>query len=62
MYAMSREERYELGLKGAKHVEENYNFKDFGEKWVNLMVKIHEHHGSWETRKNYNGITFKEVA
>lgn len=62
MYAMSREERYELGLKGAKHVEENYNFKDFGEKWVNLMVKIHEQHGSWETRKNYNGITFKEVA
>lgn len=62
MYALSREERYELGLKGAKHVEENYNFKDFGEKWVNLMVKIHEQHGSWETRKNYNGITFKEVA
>ena len=62
MYAMTKEQRHELGLKGAKHVEKNYNFKDFGEKWVNLMVKIHEQHGSWETRKNYNGITFKEVA
>jgi len=62
MYALSTEERYELGLKGAKHVEQNYNFKTFGQKWVNLMLKIHEEHGSWETRKGYNGITFKEVA
>ena len=62
MYALSTEERYELGLKGAKDVEENYNFKTFGQKWVNLMLKIHEEHGSWETRKGYNGITFKEVA
>lgn len=62
MYALSSEERHELGLKGAKHVENNYNFKQFGEKWVNLMSKIHEQHGSWETRKGHNGIVFKEVA
>jgi glycosyltransferase involved in cell wall biosynthesis len=62
MYALSREDRHELGMKGAKHVENNYNFEQFGKKWVNLMSKIHEEHGSWETRKGYNGITFKEVA
>ena len=62
MYALSSEDRHELGLKGAKHVENNYNFKQFGEKWVNLMSKIHEQHGSWETRKGHNGIVFKEVA
>ena len=62
MYCMSKEDRYELGMKGAKHVQQNYNFEKFGEKWVNLMLKIHEEHGSWETRKGYNGITFKEVA
>jgi len=62
MYALSSEERHELGLKGAKHVENNYNFNQFGEKWVNLMSKIHEQHGSWETRKGHNGIVFKEVA
>lgn len=62
MYALSPEERHDLGLKGAAHVEENYNFENFKEKWVNLMLKIHEQHGSWETRKNYNGITFKEIA
>jgi glycosyltransferase involved in cell wall biosynthesis len=62
MYALSPEGRHELGMKGAKHVQENYNFEQFGEKWVNLMLKVHEEHGSWETRKGYNGITFKEVA
>mgnify|MGYP001360250047 CR=1 FL=1 len=62
MYALSKEERYELGMKGAKHVQENYNFEKFGEKWVDLMLKIHEKHGSWETRKGHSGITFKEVA
>ena len=62
MYALTAEERHELGTKGAKHVQQNYNFEQFGEKWVNLMLKIHEQHGSWETRKSYDGITFKEVA
>jgi hypothetical protein len=62
MYVLSKEERYEMGMNGARHVEENYNFENFGEKWVNLMLKIHEEHGSWETRKNYNGITFKEIS
>jgi len=62
MYALSSEERHDLGLKGAKHIENNYNFKQFGERWVNLMSKIHEEHGSWETRKDHSGIVFKEVA
>jgi len=26
------------------------------------MLKIHEEEGSWETRRNYNGIRFLEVA
>ena len=25
------------------------------------MLKVHEECGSWETRKGYNGITFKEI-
>jgi glycosyltransferase involved in cell wall biosynthesis len=62
MYVLSKEERYEMGMNGARHVEENYNFENFGKKWVNLMLEIHEEHGSWETRKNYNGITFKEIS
>ena len=62
MYALSPEDRHELGLKGAKHVQENYNFENFKQKWVDLMLKVHEEHGSWETRTCHDGITFKEVA
>jgi glycosyltransferase involved in cell wall biosynthesis len=62
IYDGGEEYRQELGRRGREHVEANYNFKDFNERWVNTMLKIHEECGSWETRKNYNGITFKEVA
>ena len=62
MYDGGAEYRRELGQRGREHVEANYNFTDFNERWVNTMLKIHEENGSWETRKNHNGITFKEVA
>ena len=62
MYALSKEDRHELGLKGSEHVKNNYNFENFNQRWVNLMRKIHNEEGSWDTRKGYDGITFKEVA
>ena len=62
MYDMGIDARLEMGLKGRQHVLENYNFENYGSTWADLMLKIHEDEGSWETRKNYNGITFKEVA
>ncbi len=62
MYDMGLDGRLELGLKGARYVRKNYNFDDFNKSWVDLMMKIHEEQGSWETRKNYSGIRFKEVA
>ena len=62
MYDMGEEERERLGKLGRVHVLKNYNFNNFKETWVNLMTEIADTHGSWETRKNYNGITFKEIA
>lgn len=62
MYTFDDATRREMGANGAKHVQTNYNFKDYGEKWVKLMLEIAEREGSWETRREYNGITFKEVA
>jgi glycosyltransferase involved in cell wall biosynthesis len=62
MYALSKEDRHELGLKGSEHVKNNYNFENFNQRWVNLMLKVHNEEGSWDTRKGYDGITFKEVA
>jgi len=60
--AIGRHGRREMGERGRQHVIKNYNFKSFGETWIDVMTKIHEEEGSWETRKNYNGIRFKEVA
>jgi len=62
MYNMSKEERDELGRKGAEHVKKNYNFKDFNKKWIELMDSIHERYGSWDTRKSYKSWEMKEIA
>ena len=61
MYDLGIDGRLEMGLKGAQHVQTNYNFNDFGQKWVDLMLEVHESQGSWDSR-NHNTITFKEVA
>ena len=53
MYDMSKEEREKLGALGAEYVRKNYNFEQFNERWINLMLKVHEEQGSWENRKNY---------
>ena len=62
IYHMSSEARREMGMKGHKHIEKNYNFEDFKQKWISLMDSVVEKNGSWENRKNYNGIYFGEVA
>ena len=62
IYSLSNEQRREVGLLGRKHVETNYNFENFAQTWVDVMTKIHEECGSWENRKNYDGIHFEEVA
>jgi len=62
MYDGGEEFRKELGENGRKHVLGNYNFDTFSKSWVDFMLRVHEESGSWETRKNYCNITFKEVA
>ncbi len=56
MYNLSAEQRKSMGLKGRSHVEANYNYENFKQKWVDLMLKIYEEKG------NYSNILFKEVA
>jgi hypothetical protein len=59
---MGHEERVRLGKNGRDYVMKNYNFETFNNQWVDIMTKVYEDNGSWETRKNYNGIRFLEVA
>lgn len=50
---MTPEERESLGQAGREHVVKNYNFENFNKSWVDLMLRVHEEHGSWENRKKY---------
>jgi len=61
LYNMTQEERDDLGLKGCKHVENNFNFNRHTAKWRELLKSVHDRHGSWETRKNYNSWELLEV-
>ena len=61
MYNMTSEQRKEMGMKGRAHVEENYNFDKFRNTWVELMLNVHEKHGSWDTRKNYKPWSITEI-
>jgi glycosyltransferase involved in cell wall biosynthesis len=62
MYNMPQEERKKLGQAGREHVLKNYNFADFGQKWIELMDHVHEKYGSWSSRKEHKSWTFEEVA
>ena len=62
IYKMGAENRRKIGLEGRQHVLDNYSFEVFKKRWINFMDKVYDEHGSWSTRKNYQGITFKEVA
>ena len=61
-YNMTPAQRKKLGKKGRAHVEKNYNFETFNERWVETFDQIHKESGSWETRKNYKSWTLREVA
>ena len=61
LYNMPERERQELGKAGRNHVLTNYNFDDYGDKWVELMLSVHEKYGSWGTRKGYKSWEIVEL-
>lgn len=61
LYTMSKAERGELGRQGRAHVIKNYNFENYLRTWQLFLEDLHERHGSWENRKNYQSWTLKEV-
>ena len=50
-----------MAAAGIKHVSENYSFENYTKSWIKTMDNFIEKHGSWENRKNYNNIRFKEI-
>lgn len=59
--ALPRASRIELGRLGREHALKNYGFEYYQKRWDEILTKVHEERGSWETRKKYNRWTIKEV-
>ena len=51
-----------MASQGRRHVLKSYNFETFEKSWVDLMDKVVEEHGSWETRTGYKRWHLLEVA
>tara|TARA_R110001592_G_scaffold3616_7_gene20799 strand:- start:1661 stop:2926 length:1266 start_codon:yes stop_codon:yes gene_type:complete len=62
IYAMPKQERQKLGVLGREHVQKNYNFEKFNKSWIELMDKIIEEKGSWDSRVGYKPWHMKEIA
>jgi len=62
MFYMSKEKREKLGLAGRQHVIDNYNFETFNKTWVDVLTKLHEEEGSWDTRKQTQRWVVEEIA
>jgi glycosyltransferase involved in cell wall biosynthesis len=62
IYNMSTEERQEMGRLGKAHVEKNYSFADYCQGWVDIMLRIHEKYGSWDSRKQYSNWEIREIV
>ena len=52
----------QMSSQGRRHVLKSYNFETFEKSWVELMDKVIEEHGSWETRTGYQRWQLMEVA
>jgi len=64
MYNMPAADRSAMGLAGREFTLSNFNFQNFGQRWVNLLEEVHEKNGSWnhaEGRKNYKGWEHTEL-
>ena len=53
LYEMPVEERNAMGAAGREYVSKEFNFDSFIESWDELLMNIHNKHGSWDMRTNY---------
>ena len=59
MYNAGPEGRSQMGLDGRAFTQKRFNFNDFIEKWDDLLTKVHEEKGSWETRTGYQSYEMR---
>jgi glycosyltransferase involved in cell wall biosynthesis len=52
----------QMSSQGRRHVSKSYNFETFEKSWIELMDRVTNEMGSWETRKGYKKWHLMEVA
>jgi glycosyltransferase involved in cell wall biosynthesis len=53
MYDMGHDARVALGQKGRDWTERQFGFEPYVARWDELFTRLHDEHGSWDTRKGY---------
>ena len=61
MYNTSKEDRIKMGHAGRGHIAKNYLFKDYQNRWIELMDSVYEKYGSWENKKGYEAWKLMEI-
>ena len=61
MYNCSEGQLKKMGNAGRRHFLKNYSWEKFQKRWPKIMKEVHEKHGSWETRKDHERWSLKEV-
>ena len=59
---LSKPKYQKMAKAGIEHVKNNFSFENYEKQWVELMDRVVEESGSWETRKNYKRWHLMEVA
>ena len=62
IYNMSQAERAHLGEMGMKHVEENYNFENLKNRWVEIIDETCEQFGCWENRVGHKAWSLESIT
>ena len=62
IYSMSQEDRDELGKMGMKHVEDNYNFEELKNRWIEIIDQTCEKFGCWENRTGYKAWSMESIT
>lgn len=59
---LSKPKYEKMSKAGIEHIRNNFSFENYEKQWVELMDRVVEESGSWETRKNYKRWHLMEVA
>jgi glycosyltransferase involved in cell wall biosynthesis len=62
IFSLSQEERDEIGRLARADVMKNYSLDYYGKRWDEVLQRVHDQYGSWDTRKGYKAWEQIEIG